>query len=359
MAAAVLVTAGCTSTRVVSSHFLSAGSTPLATSVDTQSGVWATVPMGQVSDPENTFWQLFYRANGSNQWTDHVDALATATTGGVSIGADGTAVLAGVQTADNLKFSPVIESADSGANWQNGLLPTALARTPQALAIGPAAQAAALVGPAGPRTKLDLSSASNLTSWSTASEGVNRNACAVASLNAVRWVGSSFLIGATCAPPGVAGVFDLASGKWVGPTLPTSDGPVPVIALAGDSTTVSALLVVEGNWVVASSDAGMSNWTESAPLTLDPASVKSIVAEDDGGFLMLSDSSLAEYQPSGSWKQLTAPPAGTETVAREAGGRLSALAVNGTTLTDWDLNASGQWVSGQVLQVPILYGANS
>ena len=352
--AAALVGAGCTSGRVVSGHILSAASTPLATTVDTDSGVWAVVPMGQLSDPANTYWQLLYRPNGSNQWVDHVDALATATTGGVNVGSGGASLLAGVEATENLTFSPVIETTDSATSWHNGLLPAALTRMPQALAIGPSGQAAAIVGPAGPHQRLVTGSASNLTSWRDAPG----RSCEGGSLNAVRWSGQQFLVGATCHQPGMAGVFELSTGKSVGPTLPATDGPVPVVALGGGSTTVSALLVVQGNWVVASSPAGSTDWTESNPLTIDPSAIKSIVAEDDGGFLLLSDSFLAEYQPGGKWIQLPAPPPGTATIAHESGGRLSALVAGGTSLVDWELGPSGHWVQSTTLQVPILYGAS-
>ena len=355
LVAAALVAAGCSSGRIVSGQILSASSTPLATTVDTGSGVWTAVAMGQLSDPANTFWQLLYRPNGSNQWVDHVGALATATTGGVNLGAGGSSLLAGVQAAGNLTFSPVIETTDDGTSFHNGLLPAALTRMPQALAIGPSGQTAAIVGPAGPRQRIVTGSASNLTSWT----GASVRACGAAALNAVRWDGSGFLVGATCNQPGMAGVFELSTGQSVGPTLPATDGPVPVVALGGGTTTVSALLVVDGNWVVASAPAGSTDWTESNPLTLDPSAVKSIVAEDDGGFLLLSDSALAEYRPGGKWTELPTPPNGTATIARESGGRLSALVVDGTSLVDWELGGAGHWVQSTTLQVPILYGASS
>ena len=349
-----LAAAGCTSGRTVSGPILSGASTPLATSVDTDSGVWAAVPMGQLSDPNNTFWQLFYRPNGGGVWADHIAATATATNAGVNVGAAGTELVAGVQAAEHLTFSPVVRTDDSGKSWRDGLLPAALARMPQALAAGPSGEAAAIVR--GPR--LLTAPASDLTVWTDSSATLRRSPCAAARPNAVRWVGDRFLVGATCSQPGVVGVLDLSSGKLVGPSLPAGDGPVPVVALAGGSTGVGALLVVQGRWVAASAGPGFNDWTESAPLTVDPSAVKSVVAEDDGGFLLLSDGALAEYRPGGQWTELPAPPAGTATVARERGGRLSALVVNGTTLTDWELTA-GRWIPGPVLQVPILYGASA
>ena len=353
VAATALAAGGCTSTRTVTGQFLSGASTPLATTVDTSSGVWAAVPMGQLSDPQNTYWQLLYRPNGSAHWVDDVASLGTATTGGVNIGAAGPSLVAGVQADEHLTFSPVIETGDSGKSWQDGLLPTALARMPQALAVDPTGDAAAIVH----GQQLLRTTPTSLGSWNPVPFPAG---CGIAALDAVRWVGSRFLVGATCRQPGVAGVLDLSSGRLVGPKLPAGDGPVAVVALAGGSTKTTALLATQGRWVVASAGPALDDWAESPPLTLDPATIESIVAEDDGGFLLLSDTALAEYEPStATWAQLPAPPAGTATVAQEEGGRLSALVVNGTNLVDWELAPGGNWSPTTTLQVPILYGSTS
>ena len=356
LVAAALAAGGCTGGRTVSSPISSGASAPLATTVDTKSGVWAVVPMGQLSDPNNTYWQLLYRPYGSDQWVDHVAALGTATNAGISVGAGDDALVAGVQVAQHLTFSPVVETADGGQTWRNGLLPTALARMPQALAIGPSGYVAAIVQ----GQRLLVAPGSNLATWSEGAGAFRQSPCRAARLNAVRSVGSVILVGATCSRPGVVGVFKLSSGALVGPTLAAGDGPVAVVALAGAPSRVSALLVVRDRWVVASAGSTLNDWAESAPLALDPSAVRSIVAEDDGGFLLLTDSSLAEYRPlTPAWAQLPAPPAGTQTVAREPGGRLSALVVNGTTLVDWELGAGGHWAPTTTLQVPILYGSTT
>ena len=57
--------------------------TPLATSIQTAQGTWATVAMGHLDDPDNTFWQLFFRPAGSIAWSNQVEATATATNGGL------------------------------------------------------------------------------------------------------------------------------------------------------------------------------------------------------------------------------------------------------------------------------------
>ena len=57
--------------------------TPLATSVPAGGGTWATVAMGDLGQPLNTFWQLLFRPAGTNSWSDRVEATAVATNGGL------------------------------------------------------------------------------------------------------------------------------------------------------------------------------------------------------------------------------------------------------------------------------------
>ena len=39
--------------------------TPLATSLQTADGTWATIPMGRLDEPFNTFWQLLFKRDGT------------------------------------------------------------------------------------------------------------------------------------------------------------------------------------------------------------------------------------------------------------------------------------------------------
>ena len=49
------------------------------TSVVPGGGTWATVAMGHLGDPANTFWQLLHSPNGTTGWTDRVGATQVAT----------------------------------------------------------------------------------------------------------------------------------------------------------------------------------------------------------------------------------------------------------------------------------------
>ena len=97
-----------------------------ASGVSTPDGSWSTVPMGQVSDQSNTFWELFHTAPGSSRWT-LVTPEGTADNGGLVAGVSGDSIAAGVLPSALLRFSPLSSSADGGASWTPVFLPGALA----------------------------------------------------------------------------------------------------------------------------------------------------------------------------------------------------------------------------------------
>ena len=113
--------------------------TPLATSVQAGGGTWATVAMGDLSQPLNTFWQLLFRPDGSAAWSDRVEATAVATNGGLVLAGGGNALVVGVRPSTSCTFSPLISTTNAGRSWSNGLLGQGLAPHPAALANGPTA----------------------------------------------------------------------------------------------------------------------------------------------------------------------------------------------------------------------------
>lgn len=112
--------------------------TPLATSVQVGGSTWATVAMGDLNQPLNTFWQLMFRPEGSSTWSDRVEATAVATNGGLAMATSASSLIVGVRPSDDLTFSPLISTTDSGRSWSNGLLDQGLAARPRSLAEGPA-----------------------------------------------------------------------------------------------------------------------------------------------------------------------------------------------------------------------------
>jgi hypothetical protein len=350
----------------------------MATSVDTADGSWATVPMGHLDQPLDTFWQLFFRPSGSSTWSDQVQAAATATNGGLVLATAGRSLTVGVRPSDLLTFSPVISTSTAGRSWSNGLISRGLVANPGALAVDPAGQALAWVRDGAATTV--LSSTTGLSSWQVLStqkalaSSAAGQACGISSLGAVGYLDGTALIGAACARPGTVGIFQAHSGGWqlAGPGLPpalTSD-TVQVLALHSAGRGVSALLGLadsSGTSLAAAwKSASTSQWTVSAPLPINGSQqiTSSGSAAGSGLFVLLTDSSGAQRLevvsgPRGAWTTLPSPPARTATVSFSPGAPIAALAVNSTVLTVWELRANwSSWTQGQVLTVPIQFGSS-
>lgn len=380
--------AGCssggTASRTVAALSAPSIPTPLATSVDTPAGAWVTLPMGRLDETLNTFWQLFFRPVGTGSWTNHVEATATATNGGLVLASSpGGTLVVGVRPSSYLTYTPVISTSDGGASWTDGLVDAELAERPAALAATTGARTLALVA------SRVLSSAGGLSTWTTltsekalAASPAGR-ACDVTALTAVGYLGSEPLVGASCARPGAVGLLahDGRGWKTAGIVLPgaLARSRVEVLALYDTSHRTAVLLAAsgsDGTSLVAAWSGDGDRWTLSAPLRIGAGeTVASIGPAPSGGlFALLGSASrtdvLAVARPStkgrssgataSQWSELPAPPAGTATVAFGSSSAVDAFVASGTVLTVWKLaSASGRWVAGQVVHVPIQYGSSA
>ena len=355
--------------------------TPLATSVRAGGGTWATVPMGNLTQPLNTFWQLFYRADGSTSWSDKVQATAVATNGGLVLATAGKSLSVGVRPSNDLTFSPIISTVDSGRSWSNGLLSQGLAAHPEALATGPRGTALAIVD--GPRGGEVLNSTHGLSSWQslvstdTLSSGPSGRACDLRALTAVGYASGTALLGASCDSPGAAGIFVREGAHWQatgpkGPALSSPPGGSEVLGLLPlhPGAGLAALLALSGaggkRLVVAWTSDG-TTWRASRPLLLGrPDRLVSFGPDDDNGAFVLvalpdgqNELAVADRAPSG-WHQLSAPPPGTATVAFGPGTSVAALAASSTVLTVWALHPGAtKWAQTQVMHVPVQFGSSS
>lgn len=348
---------------------------PLATSVPTAQGTWATVAMGRLDQPLNTFWQLFYQPAGSTSWTNQVEATATATNGGLVLGSDAAALVVGVRPSNELRYSPLITSSDGGRSWSNGLLFQGLVAAPDALALAPGQAPVALVtGRRG--TEVEVASGGGISRWRNlvSQEALARQPvaqdCGVVALDAVGYDTAGPLVGAACTRPGLVGLFQRQGGDWraVGPRLPPSlaQGPVTVLALSSAGPDLGLVLRVTrpsgSAIVVAWMPEGQTGWQLSPALSLGPAGHLVSVGPTGGGFFVLSSragkSQLSTLEgPGTTWTSMPSPPAGTATVAF-APGDTQALSVHGSVLVVWTLGTAG-WTVGQRLRVPIQYGSSS
>jgi hypothetical protein len=354
--------------------------TPLATSIETADGSWATVPMGHLNQPLNTFWQLFVAPPGTTaRWSNQVQATATATNGGIVLSSGrGRSLIAGVRPSQLLTYSPLIATANDGRSWANGLLPEGLAAHPNALAVSPHGQALALVNNrSGSQV---LASTGNLSRWRTlttehllASTASGR-ACGVRSITAVAILAGSPTVGASCREPEAIGIFAHSTSGWhaIGPPLPSSvgRGTVEVLALATRGRQLTSLLSVSGGGATSLVAVWLSSkhrWAISAPLPMAASERLASVgpAGGSGLFALLTEQSGADRVeviagPGHDWRELPPPPPGTETIAFRTATTADAFAVHNTVLTISALSPSPHaWVRTQVMNVSIPFGSSS
>ncbi len=372
--------AACGSQRaVVTSPVPPAVTVPLNTSLVTAQGTWAVAVMGGSAASYNNFWQLFVRPTGASRWS-----LATpqgvADNGGLVAAGASTSLVVGFRPSQNLTYSPLATSTDTGKNWTPGLLDADLANTPGAIAVSPSGRTLALLQD-GTITAAPTAGAAAAGQWTplvtrnTLAASAPGRSCGLVGVNAVSFgPGKDPMAAGSCTRPGVAGVFTDTGGTWqsAGLVLP-GNSAVQVLGLAATAGGNVALLAA-GNSVFAAWWDG-TRWTVSAPLTASIVTASTVGALGFGAggsaWLMLGDGHVETIGGAGgSWQALPAVPSGTVTLAPPAvatlapastatgAGSYDALAVSGSKLTVWRL-AQGAWAKVQLITVPIVYGSSS
>jgi hypothetical protein len=363
-------------------------SLPLATTLPTPAGTWATLPMGHLDDPENTFWQLFFEPKGTQSWSDRVEATGVATNGGIVMTATAKSLVVGVLPSVLLAFSPLIATTNWGRSWSTGLVEGGLAHVPSALAEAPTGAVLALSRGAtgGPRALYSPPGPAALQSWrgfATAkalSGSTGGHRCNPVAITAVGYDKGVPTIGTQCKKAGSLGVFEERSGRWalVGPAPAPAAGAAGVLGFVQTARGIAAVAEApsrQGAAVLAAWHTPTGPWRSSPPLAI-PAGAQLASLGPAGGagvFVLLSGGNerLAVAGPGQAWHQLPTPPAGTETIAFGVGthratkvgpdapdGSVTALAVNQSTLNAWALVGSA-WRRGQVVHVSIQYGSSS
>lgn len=376
-----------------SSTSSSAGSTAagapvvsLATSLGTAKDTWAIVPM--TANP--AFWEVFVRPATSATWrlvtpsgvadNGGLVAAADSGSGSGSVGSGGALTVA-VRPSQDLKFTPLASTADSGATWStSGPIGAGVAASPSALAVS-GNQLAALLGNGTIETSSDAG-----TSWRTlakpgaiASSAAGRG-CGTVGVTAVSFVPvpSEVLAAGRCGASGTAGFFAYsAGGGWQRLSLPVSgqlvrlgEGTALVRAKAG--LTVVWISSYPIGWsghppLPTPTAASSATWSTSAPLPVTSEVIASgglagATATSPGGVWVLMPGGQAATisGPKQQWLLLPPTPARTSVLASGPGNSIDALAVSGSRLTVWQLDRGATlWTKEQTMNVPIQYGSSS
>ena len=385
LAAAVL--AACTSSATVPAapDAGPAVSIPLTSGSASGGAGWATLAMGHLDQPLNTFWELFRLSPDSSTWQLETPR-GVASNGGLvtSVSASG-AVLGGFVASQFLRFSPLALSADGGRTWQTSVLQWALASVPDSLALSGPGGALALLrsGQAVPllggtsggvvRASAGLSTWSALVSTGALAAESAAAPCHLRAITAVAYrPGSSRpVVGARCAGTDRVGIFGQQGGGWVslGPVVAGSSG-TEVVRL-DDTAAGLSVLVRAGSGTSArvvalwGSGAPGTAWATSPALPLAGTTLRSTATTPTGGYVILGSArtgsgrrSAATIEPtSRSWRRLDPPPAGTASVVSTPSGGFDTLDPDQSTLLVDSLTARG-WVRTQSLAVPVPYGSS-
>jgi hypothetical protein len=336
---------------------------PLSTSLVTAQGTWAVAVMGG-RDADDTFWQLFFRPATTGHWS-LVTPQGVADNGGLVAAGGGAYLVVGFRPSQNLVFSPLATSTDTGRNWTPGLLDAGLADTPGAIAVGPSGRTLALLrnGTIEQAATADSAAAGRwtpLTTLKALAASAPGRSCGLEGVTAVSFGPDKNPIAAgSCARPGAAGVFTDAGGTWRSAGLalpgPLEKDRVRVLALTALPGGNAALLAA-GNSLLAAWWNG-TRWTVSAPAA--GGALRALGFGPDGAAWLLLGGGRAEAigGPESSWRALPLAPPGTGTLAAGGGGSYDALAVAGSRLTVWRL-AQGAWAKVQQITVPVQYGSS-
>jgi hypothetical protein len=350
----------------------------LATSAETSAGAWASLPMGHLDEPLNTFWQLLFRPTGAGHWSDEASALAVATNGGLVVATSGTSLTVGIRPTNYLDYSPLVVTTQA-RSWSPAGPIQGLGDRPDSLAVDAGGSALALVGK--PKVASVLESSKGLVAWHrlTSLRGLEETAagrqCKLSSLSAVGFLGGQVLVGTTCRRRGVVGIFTRVGSAWalVEPQLSPAlrHAELDVIGLEVVSGGLCALLGVTGQpriGLVAQCTRGVdSSWRSSREVVLkgNDDTVSFGPTSRPGLFALISTpdgpSSLEALDSADmDWTALPSPPVGAVTAVFSPGGEVDALAVDDTLFTDWRLGAAGgTWKQAQRLEVPIQFGSSS
>jgi hypothetical protein len=339
----------------------------LSTSLVTAQGSWAIVPMA--ANP--AFWQVFVRPARGTSW-QLVTPPGVADNGGLVAAGTGGSLSVAFRPSQNLTFSPLAVSANTGATWTTGLVDADVAAAPDALAASGGHLLALL------QNGTVLTSADSGAHWTVLAsphaiaDSAGGRRCALTGVTAVAFGPSGTpMVAGTCGTAGVAGVFSYSGGTWqaVAPSLPSGAAVDRLQVIRMTSTPNGLALLLQATrgpsdrlYAEWATGPAAQHWTVSGPLSLAGGQPAASGFGSGGAAWVLLPGGHAETiaGPGGSWRALPAPPADTATLAAGPGGAMDALAANGSEFTAWRLAASATaWSKVQTMKVPIEYGSSS
>jgi hypothetical protein len=368
--------AACGSSSVSSSTDSTAAGAPavsLATSLSTVKDSWAIVPM--TANP--TFWEVLVRPAKSATW-QLVTPPGVADNGGLVAAADtGSALTVAVRPSQDLEFTPLASTVDAGTSWSTGgPINAGVAASPGALAVS-GSQLAALLGNGTIEASSDAGSTwRTLAKPGTIAASAAGKKCGTVGVTAVSFgpLPTEVLAAGPCGATGTTGFFDYSPADgWQRLSLPVSGQLVRLgagTALVRAKAGLTALWT--GGWYAyaplePSTQPANTAWLSSSPLPVTSPVIASggltgsTTALPTGMWVLMPGGQAATIAgPGQQWLLLPPAPARTSVLAAGPGNSIDALAVQGATLTVWQLDrGSTIWTKTQAMNVRIQYGSSS
>ncbi|HLI44478.1 MAG TPA: hypothetical protein VKU92_08410 [Acidimicrobiales bacterium] len=360
----------------------------VATSFASGGSAVALVPMGDLGEPRNTFWELVARSRAGGPFVLDTPPGVADNGGLVAAPAGSGGAVVGVVTSQLLGFSPTARSDRPGGRWSPGTLAQPLAPLPGALAAG-SYGVAALVGLRGSSVEL---SRDGRGGWRVVGSvrDLRRLAPRSCGLGALTAVGpsqppggatsrASLAVAGACAGRGQIALFAATAGSAAWTALPVRLGR----PLRASEVEVAAIEPSQGGYLLllaSRGPGGSALWTArvvpgsgtltlSAPLELgarrlralatspSPRGARLLVLAAGGSPASPSEEEAAAIGPGQrSWQLLAPPPPGTEGVAWGPHTAV-ALVVHRSRLAV-DRLGGDRWHMVQSLEVPVPYGSS-
>jgi hypothetical protein len=352
---------------------------PITASATTPTGSSMLIAMGHLKQPANTFWELFLRVAGKTSWVLDTPPGVASNGGLVASAPTAGPLTVGFLISADLKFSPVARASNDGTTWSGGELPSPLAPTPDALAVGPTGETLALVGKAGERIVMsgDLSTWHTVTTRKALARAIST--CAWQRVTAVAYTAQSQpLLGLACARAGEIGILvptnssSVQPSGWrnIGPSLQTGVGAASVVRLETTATGPVGLaqlgsatqMSLVAFWGQGSTD----QWSQSRALPVPKGWTVRATATGGGagqGVAVLLGSGQQRRVdevtgPGTPWVTVADPPPGASGVS-DVGTEIDTFVVTGSNLAIWAWTpGSVDWRRTATIVVPVPYGSS-